>query len=65
MYSEALTFCKKCPDCAVVTGGGHQHRPPLIPVEQPFEKIGVDIMDLLCTQRGNKHVVVFQDILIK
>ena len=67
MYSDVLSFCKKCPDCAVVTGGGRQHKPPLrpIPVERPFQKIGVDIMDLPCTERGNKHVVVFQDMLTK
>ena len=63
MYSDILSFCKKCPDCAVVTGGGRLHRPPLkpIPVERPFQKIGVDIMDLPYTLRGNKHVVMFQD----
>ena len=67
MYSDVFAFCKRCPDCAVVTGGGRQHRPPLrpIPVERPFQKIGVDIMNLPCTQRGNKHVVVFQDMLTK
>ena len=60
----------RCPfilqDCAVVTGGGYQHKPALrpIPVERPFQKIGVDIMDLPCTERGNKHVV-FQDMLTK
>ena len=50
-----------------MTGGGRQHKPPLqpIPVERPFQKIGVDIMDLPYTERGNKHVVVFQDMLTK
>ena len=67
MFSAVVTFCKKCPDCAIVTGGGRQHRPLLrpIPVQRPFQKIGVDIMDLPCTERGNKHVVVFQDKLTK
>ena len=67
MYADVLKFCKSCPDCAVVAGGSRQHRPPLrpIPVERPFQKIGVDIVDLPCTDRGNKHVVVFQDMLTK
>ena len=67
MYADVLAFCKKCPECAVVTGAGRQHRPPLrpIPIQRPFQKIGVDIMDLPCTERGNKHVVVFQDMLTK
>ena len=67
MHADVVTFCKRCPDCAIVTGGSRQHRPPLrpIPVERPFQKIGVDIMDLPCTLRGNRHVVVFQDMLTK
>ena len=67
MYADVISFCRKCPDCAIVTGATRQHRPPLrpIPVERPFQKIGVDIMDLPCTARGNKHVVVFQDMLTK
>ena len=64
MYSDVLSYCRNCPECAVVTGAGRQHRPPLrpIPIQRPFQKIGADIMDLSCTERGNKHVVVFQDI---
>ena len=67
MHADVVTFCKRCPDCAIVTGGSRQHRPPLrpIPGERPFQKIGVDIMDLPCTLRGNRHVVVFQDMLTK
>ena len=67
MYADIFAFCKKCPECAIVTGAGRQHRPPLrpIPVQRPFQKVGVDIMDLPCTERGNKHVVVFQDMLTK
>ena len=42
-------------------------KPPLqpIPVQRPFQIIGVDIMDLPKTERGNKHVLVFQDFLTK
>ena len=51
----------------MVTGAGRQHRPPLkpIPIQRPFQKIGVNIMDLPCTERGNKHVFVFQDMFTK
>ena len=50
-----------------MSGAGCQHRPPLkpIPVQRPFQKIGFDVMDLPCTERGNKHVVVFQDMFTK
>lgn len=41
--------------------------PPLqpIPVSRPFQILGVDIMDLPKTERGNKHVLVIQDFLTK
>ena len=67
MYSDALSYCKRCPECATVTGSSRQHRPPLkpIPIQRPFQKIGVDIMDLPCTEQGNKHVIVFQDMFSK
>ena len=29
-------------------------------MERPFQIIGVDVMELLMTSRGNKYVVVFQ-----
>jgi len=40
-------------------------KPPLepIPVEHPFQILGVDVMDLPKTELGNKHVLVFQDFL--
>ena len=67
MYADAVAYCKKCPECAIVTGGGCQHKPPLspIPVQRPFQIIGVDIMDLPSTESGNKHVIVFQDMFTK
>jgi len=67
MYNDVLSYCKRCPECAVVSGTDRQHRPPLkpIPIQRPFQKVGVDIMDLPCTERGNKHVVVFQDMFTK
>jgi hypothetical protein len=41
--------------------------PPLqpTPVSRPFQILGVEVLDLPRTERGNKHVIVFQDILIK
>ena len=67
MYLVATAYCKKCPECAISTGTSRQHRPPLqpIPVQRPFQIVGLDIMDLPCTEQGNKHVVVFQDMFTK
>lgn len=67
MYNDVLKHCSNCPQCAIVNASGRINRPPLhpIPVERVFQIVGVDIMDLPRTERGNKHVVVFQDFLSK
>ena len=67
MYKDVDYHCKSCPECAIVTGAGRPGRPPLkpIPVNRPFQIFGVDIIDLPKTERGNKHVIVFQDFLSK
>ena len=67
MYSDAVEFGKSCPECAFATGVGRRHNPPLhpIPVQRPFQILGVDIMDLPRTEQGNKHVIVFQDFFTK
>lgn len=67
MYLDTVEFCKRCPSCATVAGTGSRNKPPLvpIPVQRPFQIVGVDIMDLPATARGNRHVVVFQDFFTK
>ena len=67
MFSDIQQFCKSCPQCTTVSGGPGVGRPPLqpIPVQKPFQLVGVDIMDLPKTESGNKHVLVFQDFLSK
>lgn len=67
MYSDTQKFTSNCPQCAIVTGGGRHHRPPLhpIPVSRPFQIVGVDVMELPKTDKGNRYVLVFQDFLTK
>ena len=67
MYSDVANHCISCPQCAIVNSSGRINRPPLhpIPVSRPFQIVGVDIMGLPLTKRGNRHVVVFQDFLTK
>ena len=36
-----------------------------IPVQRPFQILGVDIMELPVTEKGNHYVIVFQDFLTK
>ena len=65
MYSDAMRHAKNCPECAFATGGAKAGCAPLnpIPVQQPFQIIGTDVMDLPRTEQGNKHVLVFPDFL--
>jgi len=58
MYTNVVNHCASCPRCAIVNGTGRVNRPPLhpIPVQRPFQIIGVDIMDLLLTTSGNRHI---------
>jgi transposase InsO family protein len=67
MFTDTLKFTTNCPQCVTVTGGGRHHRPPLhpIPVSRPFQIVGVDVMELPKTDRGNRYVLVFQDFLTK
>ena len=67
MFKDATAFAKSCPECAIVMGTGRRFKPPLqpIPVSRPFQILGIDVMDLPLTERGNKHVVVVQDLFTK
>ena len=67
MYSEVYRFCKGCLTCAAYRGGGRRTRAPLksIPVGGPFERVGVDLMELPLTTLGNRYVIVFLDYLTK
>ena len=67
MYSDAEKFVRSCPECITVSGTGQRNKPPLhpIPVQRPFQVLGIDVMDLPITKQGNKHVVVIQDLFTK
>ena len=67
VYRDVMEFCKNCPDCAVVSGTGRKHVPPLHPisVQCSFQIFGVDIMELPITEKGNCYVIAFQDFLTK
>ena len=67
MYSDAEKFASSCPECIVATGTGRKIKPPLqpIPVQRPFQVLGIDVMDLPLTEKRNRHVVVIQDLFTK
>lgn len=63
MYSDVIKHCTSCPQCGIIGESGRVSRPPLhpIPVQRPFQIMGIDIIDLRTTEVGNKYVVVIQD----
>ena len=67
MYHDILNTVKCCPQCATVTGPGRKQLPPLqsIPVDHPFQIVGVDIMELPLATNGNKYAIIFQDLFTK
>ena len=66
VHQDILSSVKNCPQYATVTGAGRKRLPPLqfIPVNHPFQIVGVDIMVPLTTN-GNKYAIVFQDLFTK
>ena len=60
-------FDRNCPQCTVVERSEWKQIPPLvpIPVDHPFQILGVDVMELPLTIKGNKYLIVFQDLFTK
>ena len=67
MYGDVVKWCRSCLTCAGYHGCGRRTKPPLqsIPVGAPFDRVGIDIMEMPRTLRGNRYVVVFMEYLTK
>ena len=66
MRKDIAQWCKSCLPCAT-RQAGRAVKPLLtpIPVGGPFDRVGVDVVQLPVTQKGNKYAVVFMDYLTK
>ena len=64
MYKDLIDYVRSCPQCTIVGRSEQKSIPPLKPiaVDHPFQIVGVDIMELPLTTRGNKYLIVFQDL---
>ena len=62
-----MRWCRSCLTCAAYQGCGQRLKPALqsIPVGAPFDRVGVDIMEMPRTMNGNRYVVVFVEYLTK
>lgn len=67
MRNDVHKFCRSCLVCSTRKGNRGTCKPPLqpIPVGGPFHRVGVDILQLPLTSKGNRYVVVFMDYLTK
>ena len=67
MYQDIINFSHGCAQCAIVTGSGRRQLPPLqsIPVDHPFQIVGLDIIASPLTAFGNKYAIVFQNRFTK
>ena len=65
--NDVHKFCRGCLACSSRKGTRKTCKPPLqpIPVGGPFHRIGVDVLQLPLTEKGNRYVVVFMDYLTK
>ena len=66
MRADIVWWCRGCLACAS-RRIGHQEKPPLapIPVAGPFDKVGIDVLQLPKSYNGNQYAVVFVDYLTK
>ena len=67
MYRDVHQFCRSCLTCAAYRGTGRKVKPTLAPIAVggPFEKLGVDILEMPLTVNGNRYIIVFMDYLTK
>ena len=67
MRNDIHKFCQSCLVCSTRKGtrGTCKHPLQQIPVGGPFHRVGVDILQLPLTTKGNYYVVVFTDYLTK
>ena len=66
MRAEIAHTCWSCLTCAA-RNVGRAVKPPLtpIPVNEPFDRVGIDVLQLPKTRQGNHYAVVFMDYLTK
>ena len=67
MYTDIYHYCRSCLTCASYSGSCHKAHAPLqpLPVGAPFERVGIDIMEMPQTCEGNRYVLVIMDYLTK
>ncbi len=68
MVRQIKNYCRTCTVCATRNGQQKQSKLKLIPlpiVEEPMDRVGMDVLKLPMSVNGNNHVLVLQDYLTK
>ena len=66
MRSDIVSWCRECITCATRQPGKKLKSPLVpIPVAGPFDRVGVDILQLPKSRLGNQYAIVFVDYLTK
>ncbi len=67
MRTAVRRYRRACLVCALRKGQSRSFKPPLqpLPVGGPFDRVGVDILQLPLTLNGNQYALVFIDYLTK
>ena len=60
MYCDVHQFYRSYLTCAAYRGTGRK-----VKISGPFEKLGVDILEMPLTVNGNRHIIVFMDYHMK
>ena len=66
MHADIFTFCKSCPECATATVGCRPSKPHLstIPVQRPFQIIGLDLMEPVPDQKTERIVKLLTEEIV-
>jgi len=67
MKADIYQVCESCVACLATQGHERIPCPPLksIPVDEPFECIGMDFKEFDVSYKENRYALVFQDYLTK
>lgn len=66
-YKDTFQYVDSCETCARMKEppANRAHMKPITDFDKPFDKVGVDILELSTTNNGNKYVLIFTDYLTK
>ena len=66
MRKDIQEWCRACEVCFTRRAGSRPHVPLTpIPVSGPWDRVGVDVLQLPRSHNGNRYLVVFIDYLTK